>query len=149
MTSSLVTALYLAATLLASAPQPAILFEHRTEGPEQEAIAFSVAVFADGTVVFVGRNNTAISGEARTKIPPEKADRWIRALVDTGALDLREPAAYEPPPGSDWSRLTVAADGKSNTYRFSHWNKANAFVHVLDLLLSELDVLNRWVRKTE
>lgn len=149
MTSCLVTALCVAAAILAAAPQPAILFEHRTEGAEAAAIAFSIAIFTDGTVVFVGKNNTAVAGEARTKIPPEKADRWIRALVDTGALDLREPAAYAPPPGADWSRLTIAAEGRSNTYRFSHWNKANAFVHVLDLMLAELDVLNRWVRKTE
>lgn len=126
---------------------PLIVFEHHTHNTGDGGIVFSVAVFENGSVVFTGKNNTKVTGEARAAVSPEKAREWARLLVAGGALEVRERPTYAPPPDADWSRLTVSVDGRSNSYRFHNWNKSHRRIEVIDSMLKSLDVLNRWVNK--
>jgi hypothetical protein len=126
-------------------PTPLVIFEHHTLDTGDGGIVFTLSLFGDGRVVFVGKNRTRVIGEATDNVGSQKAEAWAHALIRAGALEVKEGYRYAPPPDSDWSRLTISADGRSNSYRFHRWNRSHPPVQVIDEMMRELDVDNRWV----
>lgn len=126
-------------------PVPMIQFQY-TGGPSSVGrVEYLLSIYEDGTVVFDGKHRTRVSGETRTQVGREKVQEWLKALLDAGALKLRELPNFAPAPDSDWWRLTVNHADATNTYRFYMWNPRAPLSKARAKIFADLDVWNRWV----
>jgi hypothetical protein len=129
-----------------SADGPVIVFDYNGHNRGNGGIQFTLSLFANGDVVFDGRSLTRVFGFAQSRVDADRVNKWVDALVGTGALAMKESSGYQPPPDSNWIRLTVAADAMSNSFRFHGWNGKVPLIGVLQEILDETEVMQKWVR---
>jgi hypothetical protein len=123
--------------------EPSITFEYHglRTGIGSGNLAFTLSLFENGKVVFMGIERTRVSGEAVGHVAPERVKAWLKKLVDDGALSFKERSNWAPNPDSNWYRLTVVLDGQRNSARWYGWNSSSPTIQVLDEILTEV---NRW-----
>lgn len=102
---------------------------------------FSLVLMSDGAVIFDGKNGTRVSGIARSAIDRERVQKWLEALIATGALDRKDSPI---PADSGWFRLAVKSAQNQNTFRFGDW-KPNPTSKLLREIFHELQVFEKWV----
>jgi hypothetical protein len=126
--------------------EPVMVFEFHGANRGRGSTEFILSVFASGTVGFEGMNLTHVTGKAFTKVGSHRVAEWLQALVDNGVLERPQRPDYVAPPGAEWYRLTVSANGRRSSFVFHGWNTSLPLVRVLDSIMKEIDVLRRWVQ---
>jgi hypothetical protein len=124
--------------------EPVIVFEYHGANRGYGSTEFSLSLFPDGVVVFDGKNRTRVAGETRSAVAPQKVSRWLETLVNDGALSTKD---YPKSPDTPWYRLTVVSEGRRGSIRFSGWNTFSPTIRILDEILNETQVFERWVGK--
>lgn len=81
----------------------------RSTGPD-----YNVRAYADGSVRFEGRRNTAVAGEVKIDIGPERIEKLLEHLRREGFWDLKDRYAMSPS-DLDTTRVTATWRGRTKT----------------------------------